>query len=126
MVRYAPTTGEIEVSGSRETLVQLADLLAAAPGRLAADETADPGTYGQCLAEIVVRSSADTKAVIGVNTDTRTLVLDGSRAALKLLGDNVRALAVEGAPGDNLHVEYFPEHFYLDESSLATVFALIT
>jgi hypothetical protein len=126
VVRYAPATGEVEVSGSRETLVRLADLLAAAPGRLAADEAADPGTYGQCLAEIVVLDPTGAKAAIDVDAATRTLVLTGGRAALTLLGDNVRELAIGGEPDDNLHVDYFPDHFYLDESSLPTVFLLTT
>ena len=72
----------------------------------------------------MVRKSAD-KVIARIDPHAAVLVLEGNQAGLRLLGENIRNLAMLGEVGEHLHVEYFPDHFYIGELSLPLVFHLL-
>jgi hypothetical protein len=55
-----------------------------------------------------------------VIVEDRALVVAGDQSALQILAENLSAFAENpGEMGGHLHIEYFPDHFYLRPGSAA-------
>jgi hypothetical protein len=44
---------------------------------------------------------------------------------MSVLAENIRGLCQECVPGEHLHIEYFPDHFYRAGSRIALVVARV-
>ena len=66
------------------------------------------------------------KVIMRVDSNATTLIVEGDRPDLRVLSANLRDLAMYGDVDEHLHVDYFPDHFYLGESSLPVVFRIAT
>jgi hypothetical protein len=125
VVRYSPSTQELAISASRAALAWVAGLVEAGAGEVAADGLADAAPYEVCLTRLRIRTVPAGGVVLSVSAEAREVLVEGEAEGLRVLGENLRALAAEADYGDHLHIEYFPEHFYLDESSVPAVVQLI-
>ena len=119
--RYAETTGEVEVSGTRAGLLALAGVLRSG-GDLALAPVADPAPYDRALVRLGVRLRRAGR--VRVSVDGGVLVVEGGPEAIAVLAENVEGFAAEADdPRHHLHIEYFPGHFYLAEGSAPLVLA---
>jgi len=113
--------GQIEVAGNASALLEFAAVLAAAEPlterflMVPSDRTASP--YDHFLQKMRVEKNEE-KVLITKEEDT--LKISGSTQNLSQLAENIRWLASrEDAPRlsdtlrDHLHIEYYPDHFYL-------------
>ena len=124
-IRYSSATGEVEVAATRAALRRFADLLDSEGGRVAAQRVADPAPYEKCLDGIDFVPVADGEVVFRVDQGVGLLVVEGGSSKVAVLAKNIRGLADDGQSGEHLHVEYFPEHFFLGEATLPIVFLLM-
>ena len=123
IVRCATEPGEVEVSGTVETLGEWANALTRGDVEISTSTGGDPSPYSHYLAGICVRWTAPGLVQMSVDTERQALSFTGSGQSMKVLAENIRGLCREGVPGEHLHIEYFPDHFYLAESQISLVVA---
>ncbi|MGW9350502.1 Imm32 family immunity protein [Nocardiopsis flavescens] len=118
---YAETTGESLLSGTPGELLALAGLLREGGGDLALPPVADPAPYDRALAEVRVRHRATGK--VRIRVDGGPLVIGGAPEYLAVLAENVAGFAADpdAGPRHHLHVEHFPDHFYMAGDSAPLV-----
>lgn len=56
---------------------------------------------------------------MSVDAERQALSFMGSGQSMKVLAENIRGLCREGVSGEHLHIEHFPDHFYLAESRIS-------
>lgn len=118
-------TREMELRGTAAELTGLANLLISGSGSVSLDHVDDPSPYGRSLSRInVVRTSGPIAMTCAAGSDE--LYIRGGSPQLDLLAANVRGYADDrdGDAMSHLHIDYFPGHDYLDESSEPLVLAL--
>ncbi|GGU61318.1 Imm32 family immunity protein [Lentzea flava] len=117
------TTRELELRGTAAELTDLARLLVSGHGSVDLGRVDDPAPYGRCLSRLnVVQASGPIAVVCAAGSDE--LTIRGGSAQLTLLAANVRGFANDGDATSHLHIDHFPGHDYLDESSEPLVVAL--
>ncbi|MDX3667605.1 Imm32 family immunity protein [Streptomyces europaeiscabiei] len=121
VVRCSAEPGEVEVSGSVNSLGEWANALTRDDVEISTSPGDDPSPYPRCLTGIRVRSTAPGLVKMSVDVDRQALTFTGSGESMKVLAENILGLCREGVPGDHLHIEYFPDHFYLAESRISLV-----
>jgi hypothetical protein len=125
-VRLSPATGEIDVAMDSESARELVEALRAGRGTLRGDTTGNAAPFEGFLGRIVVRSGEPGKVRLAPDSPAGALIISGDRSRLNILADNVEALSrTSSSAGDHLHVEYFPDHFYLAENSAPVVFRVM-
>lgn len=116
-------TREMELRGTPAELTRLADLLISGSGSADLDHVDDPSPYGRSLSRItVVQSSGPIAMTCAAGSDE--LDIRGGSPQLDLLAANVRGFADEADATSHLHIDHFPGHDYLDESSEPLVIGL--
>src|ERR1700736_6355251 len=112
---------EFEVEGAPAALRQLAALVHS-PAELVAQLTparSDPSSYKGFVRSIRIRP--DERKVRVQRLDDQ-LLLSGTMSAREILAANLNNFADgPSQPGDHLHVQFFPGHYYLEEGSLPFV-----
>jgi hypothetical protein len=123
IVGYYSTSGALELRGSSQGLVELADIVRAeesiSEALLTVNQglTADP--YDHLLSSIRVCKS-DGPVIVA--RDGSSLEISGSLEALKPLAENIELLAKEKSEtSSHIHIEYYPGHFFLSPSSAPLV-----
>lgn len=103
--------------GSEEALAELARLLTATSDRVVVRLLRMKPTppLSVALAFIEIRTEPEPK--LAVRRDGDTMILAGERKALEILGANIERFARREL-GIYMHVDYFPDHFYLRPDSL--------
>jgi hypothetical protein len=56
-------------------------------------------------------------------TEAGDLAISGDNSKRSVLSKNLRGFAEAGSEDEHLHVEYFPNHFYLAPESAPLIFA---
>lgn len=116
--------GEIAIAGTADDLVHFAQALAT-PGRIRISGTALPH-YPIPIEAVVVLVTDRDVVEIHASEDARELKITGNTEGLKLFAAAVRSLGLEGDPGDHLHFEYFPGHYFLGAGTTSTVIEVLT
>jgi hypothetical protein len=124
VIRYAPHSGELDVTATRAQLRLVAGLLDAAVGRISCDDSLDASPFETCLVALSVRQRPTGGVAFHVVAGTREVIIEGARDPLGAPADNLRDLALHGQGWDHHHVEFFTDHYYLEESSLSVVVRL--
>jgi hypothetical protein len=78
--------------------------------------------YEGFLRVLVVKPSSSK---VRFARDGATLLISGSDAFREVLAESIETLA-DGSLGDHIHVEYHPDHYYLDPASAWLVVTLLT
>ena len=118
--------GDIELRGGVGALRRFAELLSAdVPSYVLAldtSQTARIAPYDHLLTAIHIMHNA---GLVCISRSGSVLEIAGSRQKVKVLSDNLTRFAdsVESGTGreTHLHIEYFPDHYYLAASSLPIV-----
>ncbi|GHJ47656.1 hypothetical protein Cs7R123_49980 [Catellatospora sp. TT07R-123] len=110
----------MELSGSCAELRELAGLLRAGAGAYALDAAADPAPYGRALGSVRVERTSGL-VELALDADGQTLRIRGAAESLAILAGNFEAVATEPDPHYHVHIEYFPDHMYLAETSDALI-----
>ena len=123
--RYSPGFGETEIAGSRSGLKELVDFLEAGTGKIATDiPDEDASPYEMYLTGIEVRLVPDRRVTLSVDPARGVLDIAGSQAFLDVMASSIRGLSQSGRSDQHLHVDYFPDHFYLEPSEASLVIYL--
>lgn len=114
-------TSGLEIAGSQDALMQLADWIAAGGGALSFEKPeTTPAPYERWLTGLTVTASQHPLVKIGTDDDTVSVV--GGRTGLATLAENIRIFAGDaGSPDNHLHIDYYPGHFFLAEESVPLV-----
>ncbi|WP_328557679.1 MULTISPECIES: Imm32 family immunity protein [unclassified Streptomyces] len=107
---------EVILSASAEELTSLADAVARGEGLL--DSLSSPD--GHTLAGIEVKETSGPGVLIRRDAERQILVISGDSADRAQLAANLRDMAA-AEDGGHLHIDYYPDHFYLAEGSLPLV-----
>lgn len=126
-VLYLSRTGEIELSGGRSEFATLAKVLkAGGGGEMVLKPVVDPQPYDGALQRLVVKVAGEMLVSVRADIASGLLEFVGGAKYLALLGDNFESFAVESpGPGDNFHLEYYEDHFYLAADSAPLVVAMV-
>ncbi|MEE1788274.1 hypothetical protein PUR71_36065 [Streptomyces sp. SP17BM10] len=108
-----------DVSGSAEDLNRLARLVAGGEGAIDLLSSA-PVAGRRRLAGVEVRDTPGPGVLVHLDASRRVLMISGDAPARAVLAENLRETAGLD-DGGHLHIEYFPDHYYLAEGSLALV-----
>jgi len=119
-IRYSSPFHEVEIATSRAAGRDLADMIARGEGEMVSDQTVDPAPYEKLLDAVRV-TTAPGKVVLGLDTDGRVLTITGALDHLAVLANVVRDVPLDPDPMAHVHVEYFEDHYYLDESEVSLV-----
>ena len=125
--RYSKS-GDLELQGSPDSIIQLADLLVSEHQEidLSTPNAIQSAPYDAFITAIHLKRQEGH--VVIQRTDT-VLTICGSLENLALLADNLKWLAnqvtVTGCD-NHLHIEYYPDHFYLNASSVPLVVSVET
>ena len=115
--RYAARSG-FEVSGDRAALKILAEVLrrheSGDTSEVALETGFDVASYEESMRGLVVRHDNGRVCIV---KDSDKVVINGSPHHLRLLAENIEAVADDGEVDQHLHIEYYPDHFFLDERS---------
>ncbi|MET7633068.1 hypothetical protein [Streptomyces sp. NPDC005078] len=124
-IRHSRSFGEVEISGPVVDLEELANALGCDGGPIGARAADDPNWYFGYLLGVQIRWVANGRVDISIDELRRILEFTGSEDSMAILAGNIRDLCREGVPGEHMHVEYFPDHFYLAESGISLIFSRI-
>lgn len=122
-VRRQDVSHEMELRGTAVELNALAELIRSGDGGVELDCAGDPFPYDRKLSRVRI-APASGPAVIQCSSDSDVLYIRGGGAQFELLAVNLEGFADEGDALSHLHLDYFPGHDYLDESSEPLVIAL--
>ncbi|MEU8817501.1 hypothetical protein [Actinoplanes sp. NPDC048796] len=122
-VLRSDATLEMELRGTVAELEGLAELVCSGSGTAELDRIGDPAPYDRTLARITVEQTSGP-ALIGCFTSPDVLDIRGGHEQLGLIADEVRGVAEDGDPRSHLHIDHYPGHGYLDESSEPLVVTL--
>lgn len=117
-IEFDPSYALGDVSGSAEDLNLLARVVAEGEGVIDLPSSAATGRHD--LTGVDVRDTPGPGVLLHLDASRRVLVISGDGPARTVLADNLREMA-ELDDGGHLHIEYFPDHFFLAEGSLALV-----
>lgn len=110
--------GGLEIEGAKEALFWLANAVSGPPARsdLRRDSTEEAHPYSVFLNRLAVEESG-TKLEIRRHEDC--LRISGTKQHRQAFAEVLRDLAAGAIQGgsQHLHVEYYPDHSYLSESS---------
>jgi hypothetical protein len=103
-VRYSGATRELELSGTRQELLTLGQLLRGKAGSCVLSESPHPFPYERSLSEITSSEDPerDTASIV---TEDQVLRIRGGREALDLLAGNIEGFASEADASDHCHLE---------------------
>lgn len=115
--RYAAISG-FEVSGDRTALHNLAQVLRRDESPDTAEVWLETGfeaaPYDEFMSRLIVRHDSGR---VRVMKESDKVLIKGSPHHLRLFAENIEALADDAEVDQHLHIEYYPNHFYLDQSS---------
>lgn len=118
--------GEIELAGSRESLVELSRAIRRPdPTILLAQplNQLSQGDHSRAFSRVDIEQN-DQKVVMRVDEANDRLLISGAPPWLAVLAENIENFAQDAIPSSHLHLEYFPGHFYIGEESSAIVVAI--
>lgn len=113
-------TREMEITADPDGLVALARAVANAPAVVETEVPETTWPYDQALTSIRVETS-ESLVLIDHDEAAAAMLITGRPESREVLAGNLTDFAQEGKPGDHLHVDWFPDHFYLGEGSDSVV-----
>lgn len=87
------------------------------------DEAPDPSPYDRSLSRVLIRSGSG-KVEVALMDDGQSLLICGGAEFMAVMAANFDVFAVDGVRGEHVHIEYFPDHYYLAEDADPLVLAL--
>src|ERR1700730_18202091 len=120
MIRFTARTNEVAISGTRAELNQLATLLRGAEGGAIPTGDGPLGSYEKLLHGILIEDNPGASVVFSATNDDK-LVIIGDSAKRHVPSKSVSDFANLAAESEHLHIDYYPEHFYLGPHSASTV-----
>ncbi|MFJ4190528.1 hypothetical protein [Kitasatospora sp. NPDC089509] len=123
-VLYSGGTRELELSGTRQGLTALGQLLRGKAGNGDLSENRHPFPYEGSLSGIAFSEDPE-RACVSIVMEARTLWIRGGREALDLLADNIEGFASEADTSHHCHVD-FPTYDYISPESDPLVIAFLT
>lgn len=123
--------GSLNLCGDANRLRRLVDTLAdigKLPAVIELDRERNPSPYDGLLKEISIALKLGAKVYIG--QEEEKMVISGSQECLFILADDIKFL-VENSISSNselyhIHIEYYPEHFYVEKESTPLVVCCIS
>ena len=108
----------VNVTADQQAYRSLAKCLQGGHGSVKLKDLRDEN--GTALKEIQVQTIDASNVFISIG-DGNILNIAGSRHNLDVLAQNFSVYAEEYKPGEHLHLEYFPNHSFLDSSAIPLI-----
>ena len=118
-IRYIDLDGELGLDGTFSSFVALGQLIRRGSGDMDLATEPDPYPYHGNLSRITVCQS-NRKIVMRV-VDGKDFEVCGNMDSLRLLAWDIEDFAASAYGKDHLHVDYHPDHWYLEEESVSLV-----
>lgn len=118
---YSSADNELEFSGNRAEFAYFSEIIEAGKGSLLLTDMTPHPAYAYVLRKITVEQAPQKKVSIEVDLPQSVALIRGDPEWLEVLRDNVRDFGASADVDEHLHVEYFPDHYYLDEQSSALI-----
>ena len=119
-------TGSLNLCGDVSGLTRFADTLTdfgKLPAVIVLNRERNPSPYDRLLKEISIAPKLNAKVYVGQMGER--MVISGSLEYLSILAENIRHLAEHpissSAVPYHIHIEYYPDHFYLEKESTPLV-----
>lgn len=124
--------GDVELRGDSVAMLRIAELLRGKAGKRTKIglhySDSEPTPYDGFLKFLDIEIRAEASRVIAVR-EGDTLHIVGSDGMIKILAENIEMLVDDvrrsGISEKHLHVEYHPDHYYLDSSSVPLILTVI-
>jgi hypothetical protein len=115
------STGAVTVTASPSALLALAGALDTESDTII-ELTRIVAVTPYVAAATAIRVRIEAAPGVSISREDDQLIVAGHPEAIAILAQNVSALASDpSARGDHMHIEYFPEHFYLRPGGLPLV-----
>lgn len=122
-IRYsAQGTGEVDVEGTESDYLDFVSQLLVGKGNIAGNMEGSPAPYDKFLKSIIIKTVPGQRLSFSVTEEGDLLAAGESRGLEAIAGNLKWFVESERRKGDHLHVEYFPDHFFLAENSIPLVF----
>jgi hypothetical protein len=118
IVAFSIQPRELELAGTADELRSLGGAIESGAGSFALQTNADVSPYDIALRHLKIETNSREGVAISVDQENNQIIISGPIERLMILGQNVSNAA---SSGDHLHIEYFPDHFYLDRDSVPLV-----
>lgn len=118
---YSSNSQEIDVSGTRIELINLAEYFSEGEGIIDGQTEGDPYPYmafARCLEIKKVKDSPVKFRVL-----PGRITVQGDLQKLLIISENILDLVSNGGCGTHLHIEYFEDHPYLCAESIPVIFS---
>ncbi len=116
-------TGELELKGCREKFQLLAARIRSGDASsIPLTMVDDPRPYSRSLQRIEIRGGSG-KVSISLLGDRVSLLVQGGAESREVLAENIEAFARDATGLEHMHIEPYPDHYYLAEDSAAIVLA---
>jgi len=119
LIAYSSKTKEISIVGNRRELLDLAASIRS-EATVAANTEGSIEPYDRRLRSILVKRLPTQKVLFEV-TSGGELSIAGDKAKLDILSTCITGYAKAAADHEHMHIEYFPDHFYLSPDSAPAV-----
>ena len=118
--------GTATITATRDSLVDLG--LTLSSGEDAFIEVIPVGAIPEHgVAAHAMRVQVESDPGVAISRDAGDLVLRGHPEALGILGHNIASQANDASSvGSHLHLEWFPENFYIRQGSIPLVVRVVT
>ncbi|MFI6848954.1 hypothetical protein ACIBJD_30705 [Kitasatospora sp. NPDC050467] len=126
-IHYSDSTGEALLLGNREELLALAEVIRSGAGRVGLAPVTDAAPYDRGLAVLEVETVAEAAVTLSVEGSSDRFRITGEPRLLDVLAANIEEYGRHADAGnslDHLHVDYFPDHYYLSPESESLVVSL--
>jgi hypothetical protein len=120
-IYYSPPSKEICIVGSGDEFRMLASIIRQTRGKVMSNQTGSPVPYEMLLKAIVVESLPAHGVTFRVTTDNQ-LSIAGDKSKMVMLADSVQGIAEADDVEGHWHLEYLPDHLFLDPGSFPVVF----
>lgn len=123
LIRYSDSARELEIAANKEELLDLSKKLTENDVEINAEASGknlSAAPYSRFLSGIQVSISSGQLVEFQVTQHGKVL-LRGDRQKLSILSNVVLSFAEDWTTGEHMHIEYYPEHFYLSPNSVSTI-----
>ena len=121
LIAFAVPDDDLQIVGTASGLRSLIRGLEEKGGRLVLPCRPAQQAREHSVSAVEVISSEDFDAVIVADAaEQKRIIIEGPAEKLRILAANVRFLLSNQSPdaSQHMHVEYFPDHFYLSERTV--------
>jgi hypothetical protein len=116
---YSSNSQEIDVSGTRIELTNLAEYFSKGKGILDGQKEGDPYPYRAFAGCLEIKKVKDS--LVNFRVILGKIIVQGDLQKLSIISENILDLVSNSGCGTHMHIEYFEDHPYLCAESIPVI-----